>query len=262
MEIREISIQYERCVMATPQDMEGVHHIKSLPWLSLVQSVSGSYDIQIDDRDPCQTGAGGFFIAASQVTQSILHHCDPTTGLMQNRWVFLDVLINKKYRMDNLFDFPTLLPREETEEMNSLFNQLFAKKEDLCERMSLYYRIVKILLRVAKPKKLLGNESLLAVIHYLHRHHAKQIEVSELAEVAHMSESNLYASFKRQFGTSPIAYLNHYRLTLASDLLKQTDLPVAKIAEQVGFSDPLYFSKLFHKTFRASPRQYRKLVDE
>lgn len=262
MEIQEIRILYERCVLATPQDMEGVHHIKSLPWLSVVQSVKGSYDIQIDEREPCQTGEGGFFLAASQVTQSILHHSDPQTGRMENRWIFLDILINQKYRIDNLFDFPTLLPQREQEEMNRLFDELFAVREDLCERMSVYYRIIKVLLRIAVPKKLLGNEALLSVVHHLHRHYAEPIGVSELASIAHMSESNLYASFKRQFGTSPIAYLNHYRLTLASDLLKQTDLPVAKIAERVGFSDPLYFSKLFHKTFRASPRQYRKLVGE
>jgi AraC-like DNA-binding protein len=124
--------------------------------------------------------------------------------------------------------------------------------------MSVYYRIVKILLQVGMPKKIIENDDLLKVINFLHHNYMHKIEVSELASIAQMSESNLYVYFRSQFGTSPIAYLNHYRLTLASDLLKQTESPISEISEQVGFTDPLYFSKLFHKTFQMSPRQYRK----
>lgn len=258
MEIQNIQIKFERCTLFQRKDMEGLHHIKSLPWLSVVQSMEGSYDIKIDQGPLCKTGEGGFFIAASQVTQDIMHHSNAQTRMMHDRWIFLDIVINKKHRIDHLFDFPTILPESEREEMNALFNELFAKQDDLCERMSVYYRIVKVLLRIGIPKKMVENDDLLKVINFLHHNYMRQIEVSELAAVARMSESNLYVCFRNQFGTSPIAYLNHYRLTLASDMLKQTERPIATIAEQVGFTDPLYFSKLFHKTFQVSPRQYRR----
>ena len=45
--------------------------------------------------------------------------------MCQERWIFIDILINKKYSIDNLFDFPTILPREQTAEMNRLFDELF-----------------------------------------------------------------------------------------------------------------------------------------
>ena len=99
-------------------------------------------------------------------------------------------------------------------------------------------------------------------LHHIAEHYFEEITLDDLASVCFMNRSYFCRRFRIVTGDSPIAYLNHYRLTLASDLLKQTDLPVAKIAEQVGFCDPLYFSKLFHKTFRISPREYRKIVDK
>ena len=43
---------------------ENVKHTKVLPYLSIVQSVEGSYDIALGRGDMLQTGEGGFFIAA------------------------------------------------------------------------------------------------------------------------------------------------------------------------------------------------------
>lgn len=83
--------------------------------------------------------------------------------------------------------------------------------------------------------------------------------VASLAEIAHMSESNFYAAFRKQFGSSPIAYINYYRISIASQLLKSTDDSISSIAEQVGFHDPLYFSKLFRRTHELSPRKYREI---
>lgn len=260
MRIEHIEIKYERCACSGRANLEGIYHVKSLPWLSVVQSMEGSYDIAINGGKTYQTDAGGFFIAASQVTQHITHHNDPTTGRMSNRWIFLDVTVNQKYRLEQLYDFPTLLPSGEAEEMSRLFDALFADYDDPCERMSLYYKIVKCLLRVATPREEIADSGLLRVIDYLHTNYAKPISVAELAAVAHLSESYFYSCFKKQFGISPIAYLNHYRLTVASDLLKESDLPITRISEAVGFSDALYFSRLFRKTFRLSPRSYRQSV--
>ena len=81
--------------------------------------------------------------------------------------------------------------------------------------------------------------------------------MEDLAGVAHMSQSNLHAVFKKQFAISPISYINHYRVTLATEELLQTDKPIGDIARSVGIPDQLYFSKLFRKMFGTSPREYR-----
>lgn len=258
MELKKIDVRYARKDSAPHADMDGIQHIKALPWLSLVQSLEGSYTISLEGGAPCETGVGGFFIAPSQVTQSILHHANRETHRMQNRWVFLDVLVNDTYRLDHLYDFPVLVPREERAALHALFDELFATHE-LCEEMSVYYRIIGLLLRIGRPKEQVENAALLRVTDYMRRHYAEEIGVAQLAQAAHLSPSGLFASFRRQFGVSPIAYLNQYRMTLASAMLKETDLPIRAVAEAVGFPDPLYFSRQFRRVFAMSPREYRKL---
>lgn len=259
MEIRELEIKFEQCVNFKRMDMEGLHHVKSLPYLSVVQSVEGSYDIQIGDGPLYQTGDGGFFVAASQVTQNILHHSNPETHRMHNRWIFLDVVVNRKYRLDMVYRFPTVLPPAEAEEMKKLFDELFSAPDDICRRLSLHYRIIGVLLRAATPIEYSDKDDpLFGVIKYIEKHYRQKISVGELAKSVHLSESGFYLAFQRVFQTSPIAYLNHYRLTLASYLLRETDKTIAQISEEVGFSDQLYFSKMFRRVFLVSPRAYRK----
>jgi AraC-like DNA-binding protein len=94
---------------------------------------------------------------------------------------------------------------------------------------------------------------------YITRNYSEPIRIQDLAREAHTSESNLYASFKAQLGTSPIAYLNDYRLSLAANLLEESDARIGEIADSVGIEDSLYFSRLFKRTYGTSPIEYRKM---
>lgn len=134
---------------------------------------------------------------------------------------------------------------------------MFASRT-LCERMSIYYRIIDILLDIASPRSVMLAGNMLDVAGYIADNYSRDISVAELAARAHMSESNFYAVFRRNFGMSPMAYLNRYRLSAASVLLTRTDLTIAEVASSVGYTDPLYFSRQFHRLFQASPRDYRK----
>ena len=48
------------------------------------------------------------------------------------------------------------------------------------------------------------------------------------------------------------------RLRRAEQLLTETDLPIAEIAQRAGFSDVFYFSKVFHREKGCTPRDYRR----
>lgn len=236
---------------------DGVQHIKSLPWFSIAQATEGSYKIQIDNSPQYKTGEGGFFLAPSQAVQNIIHCVNPNTNRMNIRWIFIDVIINKKYRLDDLYSFPIVLQPKQKEHLNALFDELFQTK-DCCSETIVCYKIIQFLLSIATPKNNPLYETLLPVINFINANYAQNISIKQLADAAHISESALYAAFQKQFHTSPIAYLNHYRLTLASNLLCQTSLPIQDIALSVGFTDAFYFSRLFKKTFNLSPREYRK----
>ena len=55
-------------------------------------------------------------------------------------------------------------------------------------------------------------------------------------------------------------FLQKERISLAKDLLSQTDLPICEVAWNVGLSDASYFASLFKKEMLVKPNEYRKTV--
>ncbi len=88
--------------------------------------------------------------------------------------------------------------------------------------------------------------------------YAQRITLSDLTNVAGMSESSLTRAFKRSSGLTPIEYLIAYRVRQSCRLLQYTDDSVTKIAFDTGFSDSNYFSRKFHELMGLTPVQYRR----
>lgn len=123
--------------------------------------------------------------------------------------------------------------------------------------MSIYYGIIGLLLRISSPKAVYGDDKIPLLIRYIEKHFDEDITADSLAALVYMSKSGVFYHFKKATGKSPIAYLNEYRLTIASDLLLNTTRSVTDISSSVGIRDPLYFSRLFKNKYRLSPREYR-----
>ncbi len=68
-----------------------------------------------------------------------------------------------------------------------------------------------------------------------------------------VSPARAAALFVRAFGLSPVAYRTQLRLTRARELLVSTRRNVSEAAWESGFSDPLYFSRAFHRHFGMAP---------
>ena len=235
---------------------ENVKHVKVLPYLSIVQSLEGSYDIALGNSEQKQTGDGGFFIAPAGVEQTIVHHTNKKSGKMTCRWIFIDVEINKAVPLDSLYQFPVVVKDNRKNELNILFDRIFATN-DIWENYSNCYKLLGYLLQIATPIKNEMHQGIQRTLAYIKEHYAEQITISSLANISNMSESNLYAAFRKHIGNSPIAYLNHYRLSIAADKLTQTNMAVNEISYSVGINDPLYFSKLFKKLYGMTPKEYR-----
>ena len=71
------------------------------------------------------------------------------------------------------------------------------------------------------------------------------------------SYAHLCRVFRAKYGIPPLKYLNAVCISRAKLLLRDTDMPVAVMAQRLGFRDPLYFSQLFRKTSGLTPSQYR-----
>jgi AraC family L-rhamnose operon transcriptional activator RhaR/AraC family L-rhamnose operon regulatory protein RhaS len=97
-----------------------------------------------------------------------------------------------------------------------------------------------------------------AVLSHIEKRFAEPIRVSELARLAHMSESTLLRTFRRVMGTSPLDHVIRVRVGRAMELLRQEDVRVTEAAFQCGFRDSNYFARQFRQVTGRTPRQFQK----
>jgi AraC-like DNA-binding protein len=91
----------------------------------------------------------------------------------------------------------------------------------------------------------------------LHAAPERRWTVAELAASAYVSRSLLDARFREVLGTSPIRYLTEWRLHVAKDLLRTTDLSVHAVAHRVGYESEEAFSRAFKRAVGMSPTRWR-----
>lgn len=99
-------------------------------------------------------------------------------------------------------------------------------------------------------------------IEFIQNNYHNQIKVSDIAKYTCLNRSYLTSIFQKYLQMSPQRFLMKFRITKASDLLYNTDLPIGNIAYSCGYSDPLAFSKAFKKIKGVSPKEYRNNKDE
>ncbi|MEU1973434.1 helix-turn-helix domain-containing protein [Microbacterium sp. NPDC019599] len=105
------------------------------------------------------------------------------------------------------------------------------------------------------------DERLLRVVEHVGGHLSDDLGVAELARIANLSPSRLAHLFTESLGIPPQRYVEHERLTRAAQLLASTDRAVGEIARDVGWDDPLYFSRRFSRLHGLSPTAYRRRAE-
>lgn len=78
------------------------------------------------------------------------------------------------------------------------------------------------------------------------------------AENINISYMHLRRAFKQHVGIPPGKYLQRCRLDKAAEELLSGDPQIGRVAEEAGFADQQYFSRVFKQYFQLTPRQYRK----
>ncbi len=97
-------------------------------------------------------------------------------------------------------------------------------------------------------------------VRYIEHNYSAPIGVDDIAAHVGVSRSHLYRVFIRHLGLSPNDFLTRFRMGKACLLLHDTLLSIGEVAGSVGFSDPLYFSRVFRRFKDMSPSEYKKSV--
>lgn len=93
---------------------------------------------------------------------------------------------------------------------------------------------------------------------YLLTHMEQRITIEELTHLYPINPTTLKEVFKDVYGTSIAAHLKKHRMEKAAQLLRETDLPVAEVARQVGYESQSKFTAAFKEQYGQLPKEYRR----
>ena len=135
--------------------------------------------------------------------------------------------------------------------------------------LSFYYfearmlQLFVMLARVGGRNQTIHDPRIGQVIAYMYSHISESLTTKNYAELLHVSENYLIRLFTSNTGISPGDYFMNIKINNAISLLESTKKSISEIADSLGFSDPLYFSRVFRKRVGVSPRAFRnKEVEE
>ena len=95
------------------------------------------------------------------------------------------------------------------------------------------------------------------MMEYIHAHYNEKVSLLDIASVASISRSEALRCFRHVVHTTPINYLNDYRLSRAKELLQATADTISSVSEKTGFESASYFCRIFKKKYGISPKQFR-----
>lgn len=100
-------------------------------------------------------------------------------------------------------------------------------------------------------------QKIIKIASYLDVHFAEDINLNSLISRAGISERTFNRRWHEHFDQPPLSYILSRRINESCRLLMETNLKVFEIANQVGFNDPYYFSRIFKKHTSCTPMEYR-----
>ena len=153
---------------------------------------------------------------------------------------------------------------EESEEVRTVFRNLLSEygiknEKNVNNEKGLLLTLLYTLGGVASGKKAYGqNECIRNAVLYINEHYTKDFSNAFLAATCNLSLGRFEHIFKAETGISPSAYRQRLRVENARSLLTSSALSVGEISALCGFSDQLYFSRVFKTKVGLSPLEYRK----
>lgn len=96
------------------------------------------------------------------------------------------------------------------------------------------------------------------VVQYIQDHIEENLTVEKLSDLACMSKSHFFRTFKRELGISPVEYVIRERIKLSKKYLLDPLVSITDASYRTGFQSVSYFSTLFKKYEGITPKSFKK----
>jgi len=154
------------------------------------------------------------------------------------------------------------LPESEQERLQQIFQELIRLRDSNSPvRRELEFNLLEqLLLRcraaIDLPRNSVDERIVLAKA-YIAEHYADDLKIADVASATGLSRSRLSVLFHQQVGATIFEWRDQQRVARATQLLRDTNLSIKEVAAQVGYSDALYFSRVFHRYSGVTPTSIR-----
>lgn len=115
---------------------------------------------------------------------------------------------------------------------------------------------------ISNPEHLWASKDIQRVVgalSYINEYYSETISLEQMSDTLGFAPSYFCRVFKSAVGVTFTEYLNFVRVCKAQTLLAKTNKSILDISEQVGFSSPSYFNRVFKRYLSISPRHYRNV---
>ena len=140
-------------------------------------------------------------------------------------------------------------------EAAALLDQMIAGRKPVSP--NIFVEPVGVITRRSTDVLAIDDRQIADLLRLIHERANEGIDVGDLLKNTPLSRSTLERRFLRLLGHTPKEEILRIRIARAKQLLAETDLPLAVIAEKVGFEHAEYFNVIFKKKTRLTPGVFR-----
>ncbi|MDR1964745.1 MAG: substrate-binding domain-containing protein [Planctomycetaceae bacterium] len=116
---------------------------------------------------------------------------------------------------------------------------------------------IDVVARVSTDFITVADPDVAKALYFISQQVLLHITVQDIADAVDLSPRTLIRKFHESLGHTPEQELHRIRIERAKAILRNTNLSITKIGEQIGFTSTEYFVRNFRHTVKMTPKQYR-----
>lgn len=207
----------------------------------------------------CQVSAGTFYVMFPDADQ---HYQTKKDTAWSIQWVIVDGKQVEAFLSElGLTPENPFLRVEDPQRLKETFDHIFeyTKADTMENKMLCFSWLYRMFAQLLEQKDSLEKIGVIRrAEEYIRLHLTENLTVSQIAGQFYLNANYFTKLFKSELGVTPLHYINQKRVEKGKYLLEHTRLGIGEIAGETGFTDELYFSRVFRKYVGISPLAYRK----
>lgn len=216
------------------------------------------------DTDYCLHAGQAFLIEPN----NMIHYYADGEDPWEYMWIEFDGLKAKEYLtnagLSNKFPIFNACTEEGQKEVFNCLKYIVDHPDILPSRVMGYtYLFFSALIENSKtarpmPKNDIKEFYIQSTVAFIENYYMRDITVEDMAANLNLNRSYFSKLFKKMTQKSPQEFLIAYRINKSCELLRSTNMPIAEIAQHVGYSNQFHFTRAFKNIKNISPSEWRK----